>query len=379
MANIMDYLDWRGDLTFEQSPFNEVDNLILAQLPYVELDQIVPDVNSNDIVRLKEASRLFFKTHQKEKLLKKVSMTKMAPFVMEKMASTRRFGDVGLFRYVNEINQKEEFQFCAVCVVLPDGSIFVSYSGTDSSIVGWKEDFNMSFLTETPSQIRSVEYLNYFAEERRVPLRIGGHSKGGNLAMYAAMHCDSRLRERILAVYSNDGPGFSGEEIGREGYQCLSDRMCTILPESSIVGMLMEHAGRVIVVRSTSNGVMQHDGMSWEVLGNHFMETNGVSKESIMMERTLTSWILQLEPEEREEFVDTLFGILDTAKIYSTEELARIKWKNVSDLIKAATGLPKESQEMIGNTLKMLWMEATKNRKLARQEKKIKRLEEKKL
>ena len=189
MANIMDYLDWRGDLTFEQSPFNEVDNLILAQLPYVELDQIVPDVNSNDIVRLKEASRLFFKTHQKEKLLKKVSMTKMAPFVMEKMASTRRFGDVGLFRYVNEINQKEEFQFCAVCVVLPDGSIFVSYSGTDSSIVGWKEDFNMSFLTETPSQIRSVEYLNYFAEERRVPLRIGGHSKGGNLAMYAAMHC----------------------------------------------------------------------------------------------------------------------------------------------------------------------------------------------
>ena len=142
MANIMDYMDWRGDLSFEADEFNEVDNLILAQLAYVDFEGIVTAEENAPAVPLKEASGQFWEKNDKDEILARVSMTKSAPFVMEKMAETKRFSDVKLRCYVNEIRDEEQFQFSAVCVELPDDSLYVAFRGTDNTITGWREDFN---------------------------------------------------------------------------------------------------------------------------------------------------------------------------------------------------------------------------------------------
>ena len=210
MANMMDYLDWRGDLTFTASGFNEVDNLLFAELVYTSFDGIVTGQSEAEAVTLAEASAVFWEQNSREEILARVSMTKAAPFVLEKMAKTERFRDVKLWGYVNDISEEEQSQFAVMCAGLPDGSIYVSFRGTDNTITGWREDFNMGYLSETPGQLKAVSYVEQMLGEGGRPVRIGGHSKGGNLAVYAAVHCSSGLQDRILAVYSNDGPGFAG-------------------------------------------------------------------------------------------------------------------------------------------------------------------------
>lgn len=208
MANMMDYLDWRGDLTFELSEFNEVDSLILSQLVYVAFDGIVPQFGSEGAVSIREASEEYWKRHTEEEVLAHVSMTKSAPFVMRKMAQTARFADSMLSGYVNDISDEEQSQFSVVCVTLPDNSLYVAFRGTDNTLIGWREDFNMGYLMETPGQLKAVEYLNRAVTEQYQTVRVGGHSKGGNLAVYASVKCLPQIQDKIVDVYSNDGPGF---------------------------------------------------------------------------------------------------------------------------------------------------------------------------
>lgn len=165
MSNLMDYLDWRGDLTFREAPFNEVDNLILAQLVYVEFAGIVPAPGEEGTITVKEACELFFASHDRKEIMERVSMTKTAAFVLEKMAQTERFCNAQLFGYINDISKEEQSQFSVVCVRLDDKSIYVSFSGTDNTIVGWRENFNMGYLSETPGQLKAVDYLNHMVKE----------------------------------------------------------------------------------------------------------------------------------------------------------------------------------------------------------------------
>ncbi len=240
MSNLMDYLDWRGDLTFREAPFNEVDNLILAQLVYVEFAGIVPAPGEEGTITVKEACELFFAAHDRKEIMERVSMTKTAAFVLEKMAQTERFCNAQLFGYINDISKEEQSQFSVVCVRLDDKSIYVSFSGTDNTIVGWRENFNMGYLSETPGQLKAVDYLNHIVKEDWKKIRVGGHSKGGNLSVYASVKCDRNIQKRIVKVYSNDGPGFSEEMIQSKEYQRMLPKIKTILPESSIVGMLLD-------------------------------------------------------------------------------------------------------------------------------------------
>ena len=284
MADMMDYLDWRGDLTFEVSGFNEVDNLILAQLIYVEFEGIVPGIDSDDSISLKEASDIFWRQNDAEEILARVSMTKSAPFVMEQMAETERFKDIRLSKYINDISDEEQSQFSVMCVTLPDDSVYVAFSGTDSTIVAWRENFNMAYLLDTPGQLKAVDYLNKVVTEEQKVVRVGGHSKGGNLAVYAAVNCESWIQDRIIEVYSNDGPGFRQEVVESANYQKMLPVIKTILPESSIVGMLLEHQESFEVVKSSQSGIQQHDITSWEVLGTSFVYASQVAVQSILVD-----------------------------------------------------------------------------------------------
>ena len=299
MANIMDYLDWRGDLSFEAAEFNEVDNLILAQLVYVDFTGIVPEPGCGEGITLKEVSARFFQTHEESEILARVSMTKMAAFLMQKMAQTRRFADILLSDYVNDISDEEQSQFSVVCITLEDDSHYISFCGTDSTIVGWREDFNMGYLTATPGQRKAVDYLNRVIVKKQGNFRVGGHSKGGNLAVYASVNCEPELKQRILKVFSNDGPGVSRETLESEAYQEMLPKIVAILPESSVVGMLLEHEEKCKIVRSLKNGIGQHDAMSWEVLGTQFVYAGHLAEQSILLDQTMKAWLGQLTREER--------------------------------------------------------------------------------
>ncbi len=351
----MDYLDWRGDLTFAQSPFNEVDNLLLSQLVYVDLAGIVPGPESKEKIRIAEASRIFFATHDEKKIMEKVSMTKTAMYILKKMAESERYKNAMLGGYVNDISLKEQSQFSVVCVYLEDKSLFVAFSGTDDSIVGWRENFNMGYLSETPGQIKAMNYLNKMVGIGQWRVRVGGHSKGGNLSVYAAVHCKSSIKRKIINVYSNDGPGFSQEMIQSEAYQEMLPKIRTIIPESSIIGMLLEHEEDYIVVKSTNKGLGQHDAMSWEVLGTRFLYSDNVTRESVLLDETMTEWLRGLDSAQREEIIEAVFKLLEDANIRSVDDFTKLKWKDVQDILKAINTLPKETQQLITQAFRTLW------------------------
>ena len=256
-ATVSDYLRWRGDLTFAQDGFNEVDNLLLCIISYIKLENI-PQLRSfdpQDAMPMGDVCRLL--TEEDEQL--GLSTLDYIP-LMRQAAETPRFREVSLFAFESLHDEDRQMQFAAVSFLLPDGSVYAAYRGTDMTIVGWQEDFNMSFLSAVPAQVKAAEYAGAVA--RACPgraLRIGGHSKGGNLAAWAAVHLDETLqRQRLIAAYNNDGPGFSRDLVDTPGYQAVADRLFTYIPASSIVGVLLEHAEDYEVVDSTARSIMQH-------------------------------------------------------------------------------------------------------------------------
>ena len=351
MSNLMDYLDWRGDLTFREAPFNEVDNLILAQLVYVEFAGIVPAPGEEGTITVKEACELFFAAHDRKEIMERVSMTKTAAFVLEKMAQTERFCNAQLFGYINDISKEEQSQFSVVCVRLDDKSIYVSFSGTDNTIVGWRENFNMGYLSETPGQLKAVDYLNHIVKEDWKKIRVGGHSKGGNLSVYASVKCDRNIQKRIVKVYSNDGPGFSEEMIQSKEYQRMLPKIKTILPESSIVGMLLEHQEKFEVVKSSQSGIQQHDAMSWQVSGPDMVTVRRLSAQSRRLNRAFSSWISSVDNEKRCEFVETLFGLISSCGVKNLSDISVDRFKSTREVIKQYANLDKDSRTLLRSML----------------------------
>ena len=354
MADVRDYLDWRGDLSFKEVPFNEVDNLILAQLAYVNFDGIVPGIAYDESVTLEAACELFFKINDEKKVLKQKSFTRIATLLMKQMVQSERFKNLKLSKYKNHIDYEKQKQFAALHMELEDDTIYIAFRGTDDTIVGWREDFNMSFMAPIPSQIEAVEYINKTARDLKQPIRLGGHSKGGNLAIYAAVQCEADIKDKILKVYNNDGPGFNQEMMMSPDYQNMLNKIKTIVPQHSVVGMLLEHEEEYAVVRSKQIGLFQHDAMSWEVLGSEFVYLEETTKGSQMLDDTFKAWINNLSQEERAQFVETLFSILEATGAKTLSDLSKAKLKKASMILKSYHAMDETTKEMLLHTIKLL-------------------------
>ena len=266
MATLFDYLRWRGDLTFTQDPPNCVDALIFSALSYIHYGGLVeqkPEIP----VYLQDAAAYFFTLEAPEA---RVRVEKDLD-LLHQAAVTTRFGQCRLVMYRDTLIPEQETQFAAVTFLLDDGSAFLAFRGTDYSLVGWKEDFNMSFQQTVPAQRLAVRYLREVAAEYALPLRLGGHSKGGNLAVFAASRSGPLIQQRILEVYNNDGPGFTRYMMGDPGYLTMVPQIKTYIPQSSVIGMLLEHEEPYTVVKSRTVSLLQHDPYSWEVMGRDWM------------------------------------------------------------------------------------------------------------
>ena len=357
MGNIMDYISWRGDLSFEQSQFNEVDNLILACFSYVNLDGI-PAVTKQKGIGLKKLTEEFMKLHTMKELEADKSFIRLAPFMMMEMAKSVRFGKCVVRNYVNDIVTEAEQQFAAMEIVLEDGTSYVSFRGTDDTIIGWKEDFNLS-TGVVPAQKRAIEYLQKISEHTDGMLRVGGHSKGGNLAIYGSVMCKS-AHDKILEIYSNDGPGFSREFQELPEMKEMMPKIIRIIPEYSIIGTLLEHEKEPVIVASSSKGLLQHDGFSWEVQGPALVRRDSLNKTALRFIEILHKWIDGMDTEQKRLLIEDLFATLQASGYENLSEVQSGGLKSLAAMVKRVEKFAPESRGMMQELLTAIcggWLE----------------------
>jgi len=361
MTNIFDYLKWRGDLSLKQAEFNEVDSLILCELSYINFEGIVSSKLSETIT-IEEAGKQFRQMDKSdERFITGFLIPNQIIDLLEAVSESIRFKDMLLCGYVNRVDLEEEKQFSAVTVRLDEQNIFVAYRGTDDTIVGWKEDFNMVFATPVPAQLEAVNYLKFVGENTQRDLLVGGHSKGGNLAVYASAYVEKSIQQRIINVYNFDGPGFNEDIILSEGFKDIWERVFTFVPQSSIIGMLLEHEEEYIVVNSEQIGIFQHDPFSWEVMGGRLVYTNEVDKYSKFVDKTLKDWISSMDEKQKELFIDTLYELLEATQSKTLTDFSNNTLHKMGIMFKNFKHIDESNKKAMLKTFKLLFKSIKEN------------------
>lgn len=336
MANVFDYLDWRGDISFEGAPFCEVDALILAEISYVPFEKI----KIGRGITIEKAAEEFFKANKTGGNLGLIMPADILP-LLERISKTERFRGVVLKDYVSRTDKNVGEQFSACTFVFGRRKIYIAFRGTDDSVVGWEENFNMAFKCPVPAQLSAVEYVNKASRGAR-RIIVGGHSKGGNLAVYGSSLSASAVKQKIERIYNFDGPGFIHGFFDSAEYLEIESKVCTVVPESSVVGMLLEHGKKHKIVSSAAHGIWQHDAFSWNVLGSAFTEAREMTKETLELNRAFSEWLGGLSEEERHEIVSSLFSVLHSTESSTLTELAGNK-----KIGKAFLSLEKEKRKIL--------------------------------
>ena len=351
-SDLCDYIDWRGDLSFADFPLNEVDALVFCQLSYMNFAELAPK-NFDSSIKLCDLSKLFFgsvdfETRSDLGMLIDPKTNEL----LKKTGESERFKDVAVTGFVSEYNQEKEEQFSAVTFVLNEGGllekqqIFVAFRGTDDTIVGWKEDFNLAFMEKVPAQADALAYLENAASSfKKAQITVGGHSKGGNLAIFAAAHLDEKSKKNLLAVYNFDGPGFSQNSLDSDEFFSIKQKIISVYPQFSIVGMLFHHYDSCKIVLSDEKLVMQHNPFSWFIKGTNFEIKDDLDTGSEIFFKSFNKWFEEIQPNQREQFVETLFGLLDSTNAITNSDLNKDKLKNTGKIIKAFATLDKEIRD----------------------------------
>ena len=301
---------------------------------------------------MKEAQKRWARLElEKENILQKEDID-----LFPQMAKSVRFSDMKMTKYVNKINLEEEKQFGAITILMPDDTIYVSFRGTDNTLVGWKEDFNMSFASHLPSQKDSIMYLNDIASKYEGDIIVGGHSKGGNMAVYASSFCKESFKERIINVYNNDGPGFHEAIIENPKYQRMLEKVHTYVPQTSIIGRLLYHEENYTVIQSTQKGVMQHDLYTWQLEGKEFIHLKEVDKGSKFMDKAIKQWLDEVSKEQREAFINQIFEILQVTEADTLTKMRENWLKNAKVLMETYKNMDEETKKMMTQTIEALFI-----------------------
>ena len=354
MENIIDYIRYTNE-TFEEKKWNEVDSLVLCQLSYLKFDGLVPGADLESKCRRNKERLTIRKIDQspeRERLFRDERYAKDNREFWVALLHSRRFQNIELDYMVDLVDKDTETQFAAVTFFLPDGAAYVAFRGTDESIIGWKEDFNLAFSKPVPAQEKSVVYLNLVAHHIRGSLYVGGHSKGGNLAIYASMYCNPRIQNKITRIYSMDGPGFRPETLQQGHYDVIRDRVTKILPHSSMVGMLFEKKADFEIVESSATGLMQHYPLTWVVQGDRFVKVNKLYEPAHFLDDTINEWIYSLDEEHIRIFVDTLFEVLYASESDNLIDFTADWMKSMQKVFSALSGLDEQTKEAVKRVIK---------------------------
>lgn len=350
ITNIFDYFTWRGDLTLEHSDFNEIDGVILARLAYLPFEKIMEQQSMNP-VKIAFAAKAFLELPDIDLIV----LMKEDVRLLASLAESPRFQNMEILMYVNQIDTETQTQFSVITVRIDENRYFISFRGTDNTLIGWKEDFNMSFVCPVPAQELALHYVEKIARSVSGRLIIGGHSKGGNLAVYASSCCSDDVQERIEKVYNYDGPGFDDKILLTEGYKKICRRVSTFVPQSSIVGMLLGHEEEYTIVHSAQvGGIWQHDTYSWEIKRDRFVYLESVNNSSRFIDYTLKTWVENLDYSQREKFVDTIYTVISETNATTLRELGDNWFSSAVTVLKSVKNLDEATRSAVTEALLLL-------------------------
>lgn len=337
--NINDYLVWRGDIKIDNNyPFNEVDSLILARFSYLPFDKIkIEDETIETISKKMEKLNLSDFKLEDDKLL------------IQNLGKSIRFKNFKVTDFIFNRIKSLEKQFGAVTIHLND-FIYISYIGTDNSLVGWKEDLNMSFLKHVPSQKEGVKYLNNIAFKYRGKIMLGGHSKGGNIAVYSALY--SNFENRIIKVVNFDGPGFDKSIFEKTNNKTIIDKTTTYIPQDSVIGRVLEHEEDYKITSSNNKGLYQHDIYSWNVSKDNLVMLDSVTNSSEFINQTIRQWLKTTDSSQRKIFIDCIFELLYSSEADTLKELSKVWLTKIPIILSTYNSLSKEDKKTINEMLK---------------------------
>ncbi len=346
MANINDYLLWRGDIPISsQFEFNEVDSMILARFSYLLFDKITMDENETIASISQKMQNIpneeFLYNGDKE--------------LITYLGQSNRFKDMVVTDYIHTHDKNLEEQFCAITIHISNSEIYISYIGTDTTIYGWKENFNMSFMDNVPCQIAGRDYADRIAKKYpSKKIRIGGHSKGGNVAIYSAITLSPKIQKRIIKVYNYDGPGFSKNIIDKYGNDSIINKIETYIPQDSIIGRVLNHKEKIKISLSNEKGIFQHDIYSWQVLKDDLIELNQNTETSENIDKTLSNWLENTSAEQRKIFIDTVFELFYSTDANTFGEISENLSANILKMLKKYRKLSANDKKTISKMIKIL-------------------------
>lgn len=354
MGTILDYL-LETTAGFEEKPFSDVDSLVLSQLSYLDFGGLAPGPGEDPI-----PFRNLAGDSAVAALVKRDRVPQLDAELVRRVDASSRFSGLKIGNYVNIIDKEAEEQFSAVTFFL-DGMAYLAYRGTDSSYVAWKEDFNLAFLNPVPSQVAGAAYLDWVAGLFPGPLRVGGHSKGGNIAVYSSLFCRPEHRKRITAIYSHDGPGFTQGVLESPEFLEMRDRLHKTMPQSSLVGVLLQHQENYRVIRSNQFWIMQHDPFSWIVEQGDFQYLEKLSSGALFLDKNLNAWISSLSAEELSRFADALYQVLCALPGDAFTDAPDQWWEAARETLNGLKDLDRDTYACILRTTGSLFTLALKN------------------
>lgn len=352
MDNIVSYIRAQQH-TFSEVPFNAVDSLVLSTACYFDLGAIefadpygAERVLLHDMLALCDRQRMTQKNWMRD--------STGTEGYWDALMASRRYRDVTFGFYVNEVSDVVEKQFSAVCFFLPNEVAYLAFRGTDGSFAGWKEDFNLVYKKVIPSQAAAVRYVSGIASAITEPLMVGGHSKGGHLAEYAALVVDESIYERIMKVYNHDGPFFLEEPSPRIATASYEGKLHKTVPESSAFGMLLEERSSYHVVRSTAKMIFQHEPFTWIVDGDDFLYQDHLNKNAVFLDSSVDAWLKSRTPEERERLVDSVYELFAATDVEDWYEFNDKFISNIRSVISSSSKLDDETKKLIIKTIAAL-------------------------
>lgn len=356
--NLLEYIEQNKNISFEEKRINEIDSLIFTILSYEKFDEILDEAKT-----IKEVCEIFFNKYREEELRERISLTSRSFEVLKAMGNTFRYKNLILDHYINEIDEQANLQFSAITIQYRNKWKYVAFRGTDDTIVGWKEDFMMCCNDTVLSQQKAVDYLNGIFDQdsffrrflKKCDVYIGGHSKGGNLAMYASANCKSGIQKNIVRVDNFDGPGFIGKVWDQANYAKITSKLTSYIPTSSIFGRLFEHDGEVQVIHSDGIGLFQHDAFSWHIEGDHFVEENELSEGSNKAITILNELLLEFDIERRKELIESTFQIITNMGIHTFNDVKKLDIGKIFHGLLELKDLDKDAKRVLFAILRVMW------------------------
>ncbi len=348
MKNMLDYIKEFGHVSFEERAFSEIDALVLTELEYLPLEKVVPsDENGENFVTVKEIAE-YMQEHKQELFDENPMMiTQERHEVSQVIADAPRFQSLKFFGVVSVWDKDTTKQFAAVTVEVEPSVRLVVFRGTDETLIGWKEDFLMTYSPLVAAQTDAKEYLAKQASLFDGDLMVSGHSKGGNLAIYAAATQEEDVQLRIVDIFCFDSPGLYRSVLETKGYQNIVPLAMRYIPQDSLVGLMLESEVPYVIVKSNATGAMQHSAMTWEIEDGQFIKMEKLTKNSQLNDQTFKKWTESVSDEELELFWNVFFELLFSVGIDTVNDLYEQFMHYVQEFLKAAGNMDEEKRELL--------------------------------